>query len=610
MPLSAFGPEVQRAFRNARDESTRTVSVDGVPVSFPSRFPSPADWRDVWIYFLMIDRFCNPDAAPVHPWNRKYGLRQGGTFGGIQAKLAYLQRLGVGAIWISPVVKAPKVDGDYTYPGYSAQDILNVDERFASDGTRDTAEKELADLINEAHARGIYVILDIVLNHTGRVFDYLLDGQVLSDFKSPEILNAPLGQEPDVLWRNGFGQARHDWKNQLPAGLGPDDAVWPQELQRVDFFRRRGEKLTDEPGESFVRGDFGNMRQLVVEYSGGKVLDVLIQCYQYWIARYDFDGFRIDTVKYVDPAAVETFGNAMREFALSIGKKNFFTFGEIWSSDEKQIAQFVGRNGRSEEGYGIDAALDFPMFFKLAALCRGAEPVESISRIWRERKAQDEELLSSHAEASRYFVTFLDNHDQHGRFLQPGEPAYLAGLGLGLLFTLVGIPSVYYGTEQALTGTEDGHDSFESVREALWGHGFAEDGEVYLYLQRLAAVRRKAPALRYGRVYFREVSGNGIDFGHSSGSGGILAFSRILAGEEVVVVANTHRSQSFQGRVVVDERSTRFIQSFSNRGSSLDRSSSSLDAVFHSASGRRETRAVALNLEMLPSEIQIWIHNP
>ena len=100
------------------------------------------------------------------------------------------------------------------------------------------------------------------------------------------------------------------------------------------------------------------------------MLSILIRAHQYLIARYDFDGFRIDTVKYVDPEAIESFGNAMREFALSVGKKNFFTFGEVYD-DEATIAQFIGRNGGSGEGFGIDAALDFPLFFKLPAVAKG-----------------------------------------------------------------------------------------------------------------------------------------------------------------------------------------------------------------------------------------------
>ena len=68
----------------------------------------------------------------------------------------------------------------------------------------------------------------------------------------------------------------------------------------------------------------------------------LIHAYQYLIAKYDVDGYRIDTLKYIEPAFAQTFGNAIREYALSLGKKNFFTFGEVYDSEEK-IAHFIGR---------------------------------------------------------------------------------------------------------------------------------------------------------------------------------------------------------------------------------------------------------------------------
>ncbi len=158
--------------------------------------PSPGDWRDCWIYFLLIDRFQNPIRPPAFTWNKKYGFRQGGTFKGVQAQLPYLQQLGVNAIWLSPVLKNtfPEIDGfAYAYPGYNTQDFFSLEGRFASDGTEATAEQELAELVDEAHARKMYVIIDIVLNHAGRVFDYVWQNQVQSSFTDGGVLYGPLG---------------------------------------------------------------------------------------------------------------------------------------------------------------------------------------------------------------------------------------------------------------------------------------------------------------------------------------------------------------------------------------------------------------------------------
>src|SRR5271169_2062002 len=74
-------------------------------------FSSPEDWRDVCIYFLMVDRF-NNDAAPPRnfPFDAQYSQFQGGTFNGIRARLPYLKNLGVGALWLSPVLKNCQYD--------------------------------------------------------------------------------------------------------------------------------------------------------------------------------------------------------------------------------------------------------------------------------------------------------------------------------------------------------------------------------------------------------------------------------------------------------------------------------------------------------------------
>jgi glycosidase len=581
MPTQAFSADVQTVLDNylaaAQQATTKAVTVDGNTVQVPYPFPSPADWRDCWIYFLLVDRFNNPNAQPTFPWNQKYGFYQGGTFEGVRAQLPYLQKLGVAAIWISPVVKntKPEIDGfAYTYPGYNAQDYFSLDGRFASDGTEATAETELQALVQEAHARGIYVVVDIVLNHAGRVFDYVLNGQVQSFFTNDALLNGPPGNEPSMQWMNGFGNPRSDWQDATdPSGAGADDAVWPLDLQRPEFFRRRGASDSDEPNPAlgYIPGDFGTMRQLVVEYDASvpgqeqlrdqygvaPVLTILVRAYQYLIAKYDIDGFRIDTVKYIRPDMIATFGNAMREFAQSAGKRNFFTFGEIYDS-EGMVDQFVGRNAADNQGFGIDSALDYPLFFQLPPVIKslGQNPpgVETITQVFNARKAAEQGQISSHGEAGKYFVSFIDNHDQQSRFNAPGTPVEQVTMALALLFGLQGIPCVYYGTEQGLQGTIDGLDALESVREALWGKPGAFDAAspLYVELQKIAAARMNDAALCYGRLYFREVSGNGTDFGLSSGPQGIIAFSRVLSSREAVVIANTNGSQSFNGNVLID----------------------------------------------------------
>lgn len=612
---------------------TKGVMVDGRAIDVPFPFPSPGDWRDCWIYFLMIDRFSNPTAPPRSTWNQAFSHRQGGTFSGVQSQLGYLADLGAQAIWLSPVLKNSRPDFNYDYHGYATQDFLNVDERFASDGTRATAERELSALIDEAHARGMSVIVDIVLNHAARVFDYELPSGVTSTFSDPGVLNGPLGSEPPIQWLNGFGFPRSDWRNQLPdpSTLSADDAVWPADLQDYLFFRRRGAKVTDAPGPGgFVPGDFGDMRQLVAEYDASvpgqealrasygvmPVLGILIRAYQYLIAKYDIDAYRIDTVKYVLPEAVRSFGNAMREFGLSVGKKNFFTFGEVYDNEET-IANFVGRRTEGGDGFGIDAALDFPLFYKLPLVAKAMAGVELIRQVFDDRKAAEAGQLSSHGEAGRYFVSFVDNHDQHQRIQHPSTPVDQVTLALAVLFSLQGIPCLYYGTEQGLSGTvaPDGTPDLntnESVREALWGKpaAFDKSNSKYKIIKALASLRANELPLCYGRLYFREISGNGTDFGHSSGIGGVIAFSRVLVDREVLVVANTHPSQDFRGSVIVDRdlnATPRTMKvAFSNRGNTGIGTVQQIAAArFFTAQGVSSGPATALPVVLSASEVQI-----
>ena len=613
MPTHIFEPSVSQVIADAqqaaRDRRTKPVVVEGQTRQVRTPFPSPGDWRDRWIYFLMIDRFNNPAQPPAGVWNRRFDFRQGGTFEGVRTQLGYLAQLGVKAIWLSPVLKNAKPNRGFGYHGYGQQDFMNVDERFASDGQRATAERELAALIDEAHARDMLVVLDIVLNHSARVFDYVRPEGVVDRFVDPAVMNGPLGSEPAVDWLNGFGWPRSDWRNRLdpPSQLHPDDAVWPSDLQNHLFFRRRGTKLNDEPDAGgFVRGDFDDMRQLVVEYGATDdeslrsrygvmpVLSILIRAHHYLMARYDFDGFRIDTVKYVHPEAMETFGNSMREFALTLGKTNFFTFGEVYD-DEKTIAQFTGRNGGSGEGFGIDAALDFPLFFTLPGVAKGLTDVAEIRRVFADRKAQEAELLSSHGEAGRFFVSFLDNHDQHQRIQHPATPHAQISLALALLFTLQGIPSIYYGTEQGLQGTvkSDGSPDLtgnESSREALWGkpNAFSTTGDAFVQIQALSRLRQQEPPLSYGRLYFREASGNGRDFGHSSSRGGIVAFSRILVDREINATPRRMRV-AYSNLGTNGAGTVRRIQ----------------NATFHAAGQVTAGTATALDVILAPSEVQV-----
>ena len=156
--------------------------------------PSPRAWEDQVLYFLLVDRFSDgkeigtldphgnvvatgstPLFAPANARNavrneadaaawREAGTKYvGGTLKGVESKLGYLKRMGITAIWVSPVLK--QVPFQETYHGYGTQDFLRVNPRFGT-------AAELKSLVRAAHREGIAVVLDIILNHTGNVFGY------------------------------------------------------------------------------------------------------------------------------------------------------------------------------------------------------------------------------------------------------------------------------------------------------------------------------------------------------------------------------------------------------------------------------------------------------
>ncbi len=539
MSTSLFAPDFLAIFNGSRDT--------GGPLK---AFASPADWRDQWIYFLMVDRFNNSMAPPRHtPFDdRNYADFQGGNLASIQDRLSYIKQLGAGAIWLSPILTNAPLQGG-TYHGYGIRDFLHVDPRFARDPNN--ADNELRSLVDAAHNIGLYVILDIVLNHTGDVFAYVCDAGETNCISNAGAQADFRESARPIQWRDSQNQARSDWpdiaKIQNPS---PGALVWPSELQNNGYFRRQGMPGANDD----TVGDFDSLKQFRTDLPD--LQQFLIRCYQYVIARFDIDGYRIDTLRYLKNNLPLLFGNAIREYALSAGKKNFFTFGEVFSGDaEEEIARFIGRSTvEATDMVGVDAALDYPLFFNLKPVVKGFAPPSALVSMYVLRKQVEANVLSSHGDATRYFVTFLDNHDvkERIRYVDPANPTKYddqVTLGLACLYSLPGIPCLYYGTEEGLHGS----GSDPAVREALWGGpGFDQNSAYYQHISQIAAVRRGTPALRYGRFYFRPISGDKQHFGVSTFLNGTLVFSRILMDQEIVVAANSDSVNACSVYVIID----------------------------------------------------------
>lgn len=299
-------------------------------------------------------------------------------------------------------------------------------------------------------------------------------------------------------------------------------------------------------------------------------LSAVIKVYQYWIAVSDCDGFRIDTVKHVPWEASRNFCGAIHEYAESIGKENFLLIGEVTGGAD------MARNYLEIFGRNIDAVLDIgEPSRRLAEMAKGSGAPEGFFRQFLGHDA-----LGSHRETGRYHVSILDDHDMVGRKKQrfsagntiPDRYEQVAH-AVGTQLTTLGIPCIYYGSEQALDGTEDRHapgvdrtHEDRYIRESMFGgtfgafetagcHFFDRDHPSYLRIAAVARIRNQdnqiGRALRRGRQYPRETSFLDRPFS-IPGAGELTAWSRMLYDQEVLVVLNTHGSESREAEVTVE----------------------------------------------------------
>jgi alpha-amylase len=178
-----------------------------------------------------------------------------------------------------------------------------------------------------------------------------------------------------------------------------------------------------------------------------------------------------------------------------------------------------------------------------------------------ERYDRQRQRALNDGEIGRYLVTFLDNHDGVGqpdngkrRFAADAPDAQVIA-GMGFLLCALGTTCIYYGTEQGLSG-KDGGDVV--LRETLFDladptkNYLNQSCRLYQEIAKLANLTDAIGALKYGRMYFREISGNGRDFGLPQGHPCTLAFSRILADQEALVAYNTSTVAARSDFVVVD----------------------------------------------------------
>jgi len=491
--------------------------------------------------------------ADAARWQNAGGTWVGGTLKGLASKIGYLQRLGVTAIWVSPVFR--QVPYQNTYHGYGIQNYLDVDPHF---GTR----ADLVSLVKTAHSHGIYVILDIILNHTGNVYSYAPDRYWTQDAGGTWFLDPRWDNNPYLP--AGFHDASGQTSLPLePVDLGqnpgawPGGAIWPAEFQDPGTFTAKGHIVNWDYDPEFRQGDFMDLKDVhqgdgeIDQYTPSAALQSLFEVYKFWIAYTDIDGYRVDTVKHMDPGATRFFASVIHEFTEKIGKENFYLIGEITGGRDLAFTTL--------ETTGMDAALgidDIPD--RLEYLVKGYRNPADYFDLFRNSLLVQKD---SHIWFRNKVVTLFDDHDQvrkgssKARFCA-GDPAFnnLLLPELALNTTTLGIPCIYYGSEQCFDGAGD-NDRY--IREAMFGgefgafrtrgrHFFNEDGPVYRELAKILVLRKQKIALRRGRQYLQPISGDGQNFGLPEMMGGrllsVVAWIRSFADQNLLLAISTDES--------------------------------------------------------------------
>jgi glycosidase len=496
---------------------TSVTQIDLSPPPGTLYFSCEREWREEFTYFLMVDRFQDDTArTPVATPARSAGIQTpddfyGGNLRGVTRNLDYIAGLGCTAIWLSPVLE----NNAGAYHGYNIANYLAIDPHF---GTK----QDLIDLVAAAHARQppMRVILDVVINHSGDNWAY------------------PPGQ----------GSYDNGRRYEMDHLRRPDRPV-PTELQDARFYHRMGAISSgagwDNPPEC-LQGDIVTLKDYWNEddATGSELINILIQAHCYWIREADIDGFRVDAVKHMGALACSIFCSNVREYAYQLGKRGFFLFGEVASDDETLLDRYIGPNTSTGDPggtvfFGLDSALDFRLAYSLRGVLKGFDdPAALFVRL----EAQRNRALNR-GEMGRYLVSFADNHDsfwQPGGRIGNGAPdAQVIGM-IGYVLCALGMPCLYYGTEQGFSG--QGGDN--QMREAMFdktrpGTNLLNTAcAIYQGIAAIAAVMRTDQALRFGRMYYRQISGNGIDFGLPFGTAYTLAFARIVYPAETLIAYN------------------------------------------------------------------------
>ncbi len=400
------------------------------------------------LYMLMPDRFANGNGKNdnikglnTYSIDRSQpSLRHGGDLEGIRRHLDYFTDLGVTALWFTPVLEnnSPDHGKQSTYHGYATTDYYRVDPRFGTN-------EEYRQLVSEAHAKGLKVVMDMIFNHCGFEHPWVKDMPSHDWFNCPEWLY-PENQKNVVKTKTMDGeQITNDKYLQTSYKLTP---VLDPYASKIDLH---------ETVDGWFVPTMPDLNQ-----RNPHLMTYLIQNSEWWIETVGIDGIRMDTYPYADRAGMARW---MKE--LDREYPNFNTVGETWVTEPAYTAAWQKDSPLSEQNSYLKTVMDFSFFEKI-----NKAKDEETDAWWNGYNRIYNSLCYDYLyKDPSHVMAFIENHDTD-RFLGEGKDTLALKQALALLLTVRRIPQLYYGTEVLMNGTKSVTDG--NVRRDFPG-GFPGD---------------------------------------------------------------------------------------------------------------------------------------
>ena len=437
------------------------------------------------LYMLMPDRFACGNAGNTSiKGMRNYkndrtqpSLRHGGDLEGIRRHLDYFNELGVTALWFTPVLEndSPDNNGNSTYHGYATTDYYRVDPRFGTN-------EEYRRLIDEAHSKGLKVVMDMIFNHCG------FDHPWVADMPSEDWFNKP-------GWLSEYAEIQKHAKQTsaiAKAQTKQTSAVAKAQAKQTSAAAKAQAKQTKDNTPDAVARNSADYLQTsykltpVVDPYASKVdmsetvdgwfvptmpdlnqknphvMTYLIQNSIWWIETAGIDGIRMDTYPYADRDGMARWMKTLDE-----EYPNFNTVGETWVTEPAYTAAWQKDSKLSKQNSYLKTVMDFSFFDKI-----NQAKNEETDAWWQGLNRIYNSFVYDYLYPDPSSVmAFIDNHDTD-RFLGNGCDTLALRQALALLLTVNRTPQLYYGTEILMNGTKEVTDG--NVRKDFPG-GFPGD---------------------------------------------------------------------------------------------------------------------------------------